>query len=82
MVMTTQLEKISLSLPSDVVKFADELAKEWNISRSKVVSSCLLDMATKRLHEQMAEGYRVMAEEHRKFASEATNLAHEVLPEW
>jgi metal-responsive CopG/Arc/MetJ family transcriptional regulator len=80
--MTTRVEKISLSLPSDAVKFADELAKEWKMSRSKVVSSCLLDMATKRLHEQMAEGYKAMAKENRKFANEAINLAHEVLPEW
>ena len=80
--MTTQLERITLSLPRDAVQFADNLAKETNTSRSKVVSSCLREMAEKRLREQMAEGYKTMAEEHRQFAGEAINLAHEVLPDW
>jgi len=80
--MTTQVEKVSLSLLPDAVRFADELAKEWQMSRSKVVSSCLLEMATKRLHEQMAEGYKAMSKENLQFANEAVNLAHEVLPEW
>jgi len=80
--MATQVEKISLSLPSNAVKFADELAKEWKISRSKVVSECLLGMANQRLHEQMAEGYRVMSKENQQFANEAIDLAHEILPDW
>lgn len=30
----------------------------------------------------MAEGYKVMAEENRKFAEMASLIAHEVLPDW
>jgi len=30
----------------------------------------------------MEDGYRVMAEENRRFASDALALAHEVLPDW
>jgi metal-responsive CopG/Arc/MetJ family transcriptional regulator len=80
--MTTQTEKITISLPRDLIQLADELAKEKRVSRSKVVSSCLRELADKRLHRQMEEGYKAMAEENQRFAEQALNLANEVLPEW
>ena len=80
--MTTQLGRITLSLPSDAIKFADEIAREKRTSRSKVISSYLRELADKRLLEQMEEGYKALAKENRQFANEAINIAHEVLPEW
>ena len=47
--MTTQLGRITLSLPSDAIKFADEIAREKRTSRSKVISSYLRELADKRL---------------------------------
>jgi metal-responsive CopG/Arc/MetJ family transcriptional regulator len=82
MVMVTQVEKVTISLPRNLIRFADEVASERKVSRSKVVSSCLQEFADRRLREQMEEGYKAMAEEHRQFANMAINLAHEVLPEW
>jgi len=32
--------------------------------------------------EEMAEGYKAMAEEHKQFADMAAEIAHEVIPEW
>lgn len=32
--------------------------------------------------EEMADGYQVLAEEHKEFAAMATEIAHEVIPEW
>jgi len=80
--MTTKLERITLSLPSDAIKFADEIAREKRTSRSKVISSYLRELADKRLLEQMEEGYKALAKENRHFANEAITIAHEVLPEW
>jgi len=80
--MVTKVKKITLSLSRDAIQFADELAKERRESRSKVISSCLSELAKKRLQEQMAEGYRAMATENKEFASVAVDLAHEILPEW
>ena len=80
--MTTQLQRITLSLPSDAIKFADEIARERRTSRSKVISSYLRELADKRLLEQMEEGYKALAKENRQFANEAINIAHEVLPKW
>ena len=80
--MTAQVEKVTVSVPRDLLAFADMLAKETKTSRSKVFSSCLREYARKRFAEQMAEGYEAMAEENRRFASVAMNLATEILPEW
>ena len=80
--MTTQVVNVTVSLPRDLVRFADELVKETKTNRSRVISACLRELADKRLREQMEEGYKAMAEEHRRFTAVAMNLAHEVLPEW
>ena len=57
----------------------DEVAHEKKISRSRVISLCLQDLAERRLHQKMEEGYRVMAKENLKFARQTVDLAHEVL---
>jgi len=59
-----------------------EIAKERKVSRSKVVSSCLRELAKRQFEAEMEEGYKAMAEEHLEFAKLAMGVAHEVLPEW
>jgi metal-responsive CopG/Arc/MetJ family transcriptional regulator len=79
--MASQAEKVTISLPQELVRIADEIARERRTSRSKVVSSCLRELADRRLREQMEEGYKAMAKENRRFARVAGNLAEEVLQE-
>jgi len=78
----SQVAKLTISVPRDLISFADEVAKERRISRSKVISSCLQEFAEQRRLAELEEGYKVMAEEHRQFAAVALTLAHEVVPEW
>jgi len=59
--MTTQVVKVTVSVPKDLVKMADKVAKERKTSRSKVVSSCLQELAKKRFEAELEEGYRAMA---------------------
>jgi len=80
--MTSQVAKLTISLPRDLILFADELASEMQVSRSKVISSCLRELADKRLREQMEEGYKAMAGENQQFAGVAMDLVSEILPEW
>ena len=80
--MGTQAGKMTVSLPRHLILFTDQMAKQLSVSRSKVVSTCLQELAVRRLREEMEEGYRVMAEEHAKFAEMASAIAHEVIPEW
>jgi metal-responsive CopG/Arc/MetJ family transcriptional regulator len=74
--------KLTVSLPQELIILADKIALEKKISRSKVVASCLQDLAEKHRTEEMAEGYLAMAEEQRQFTAMASKIAHEVLPEW
>jgi len=80
--MATQVEKVTISLPRNLILFADQVASERKASRSKVISSCLQEFADKRLREQMEEGYKAMAKENQQLANLAAELASEVLPAW
>ena len=74
--------KLTVSLPRELILLADQIAREKKISRSKVVSACLQDLAEKRRVAEMAEGYKAIAREQRQFAAMTSKIAHEVLPEW
>ena len=78
----SQLVRLTISLPRNVISFADKVADERKISRSRVISACLQEFAEQRKLAELEEGYKVMAEEHRQFAVVALALAHEVVPEW
>jgi metal-responsive CopG/Arc/MetJ family transcriptional regulator len=74
--------KLTVSLPQELILVADRIAKEKNISRSKVISDCLRDLAEKQKTAEMAEGYLKMAGEQKHFADMASRVTPEVLPEW
>lgn len=74
--------KLTISLPEELISFADGIARARKISRSKVFSSCLREMAEKHRAAEMAEGYKAMAEEQKQFATMAVEIEHEVIPEW
>ena len=74
--------KLTISIPKELISLADQIAKEKNVSRSKVVSSCLQDLAEKHRVAEMAEGYKAMAKEQKQLAAMASKIEHEVLPEW
>jgi len=76
--MTTQVAKLTISLPKSLVSLADEVASEENISRSRVVSNCLRELAQKRKMQLMEEGYKVMAKENSDFAKLAFGLQSKV----
>ena len=74
--------KLTVTLPKDLISLADRVAKERKTSRSKVVSSCLQDLAEKQRIAAMAEGYSAMAKEQKQFAAMTMKIEHEVLPRW
>ncbi len=75
----SQVARLTISLPRDMIAFADKVANERKISRSKVVSNCLREFAQKRKVQQMEEGYKAMAEENRKLAKMAFELQRKVV---
>ncbi len=74
--------KLTISLPEELIAFADEIARQRKISRSKVFSSCLRELVEKNRVAQMAEGYKAMAKEQKQLADMASKIEHEVIPEW
>lgn len=74
--------KLTVSLPEELILFADRIAREKKISRSKVLSSCLRELAERHKVQEMAEGYKVMAKEQKELAAMVSETEHEVLPEW
>jgi metal-responsive CopG/Arc/MetJ family transcriptional regulator len=75
-------KKLTITLPGELVSVADRLAKERKMSRSKVISICLQDLAEKQKAKEMAEGYISLAKEQKEFADLASGIASETLPEW
>ncbi len=68
------MRKITISLPQDLVEFADRTAQQAELSRSQVISQALAE-AKARIESRLAEeGYRYYAREAVEFA-EASALA-------
>jgi len=74
--------KLTISLPRELISFADEIAREKKISRSKVLSSCLQELAERHKAAEMEEGYKAIAKEQKHLAAVASEIEHEVIPEW
>ena len=74
--------KLTVSLPEELIAFADEVASKKKISRSKVISASLRMTADNLKVAEMAEGYQAMAQENKQLADLASEIEHEVIPEW
>ena len=71
--------KITISLPKELLDFADHLAIEQSTSRSGVFARLLEKEEAARVQALMAKGYREMGEENRQEAEEALNLTNAVV---
>ncbi len=80
--MVMKVTKLTISLPKNLIALTDEIAKERKVSRSKVVSSCLQELAEKRLRAEMEGGYKAMAKEQRQLTKMSFELQRRVVPEW
>lgn len=74
--------KLTISLPEELILFTDEFAKKKKISRSKVISLWLKELAEKQRIAEMAEGYKFIAEEQKQFTTIASGTELEVIPDW
>ncbi|MCH8109450.1 MAG: CopG family transcriptional regulator [Chloroflexi bacterium] len=71
--------KITISLPKELLDFADHLAIEQSTSRSGVFARLLEKEEEARVQALMAKGYSEMGEENRQEAEEALNLTNAVV---
>lgn len=61
-------EKVTVSLPRELVRYADKKAAESGKSRSQLVAEALAEKKAREEEELAAEGYRFYASESRDFA--------------
>jgi metal-responsive CopG/Arc/MetJ family transcriptional regulator len=80
--MVTKMVRITANVPRHIAERADEIAATRKLSRSKLVSECLLMMIEERERELLIEGYKAMAKKHEEFAKLTNYAAREALPEW
>lgn len=60
--------KLTLSLDQDLVEKLDKMSRQKKKPRSQVVQEALRSWQRTELHEQLAKGYRAMADEDRETA--------------
>ena len=75
----TVVRKITVSLPEDLVEFADQQAARLNISRSRWIANALERTRTEKEELLAAEGYLFYAEEASAFAEASASATAEAL---
>jgi metal-responsive CopG/Arc/MetJ family transcriptional regulator len=78
---TLTMRKITISLPQDLVEFADRAARQADLSRSQVISQALAEAQARNEQRLAEEGYRFYASESAEFAqASALAVAEAIVP--
>jgi metal-responsive CopG/Arc/MetJ family transcriptional regulator len=75
----SSVHKITISLPVDLIEFADRQATRLGISRSRFIAYALSQIKAVEEESLAAEGYRFYAPEAIEFATASANAVSEVL---
>ena len=73
------MRKITISLPQNLVEFADHAAHQADISRSQVISQALAEAQARNERRLAEEGYRFYARESAEFAEASALLVAEAM---
>ena len=76
---TVSVRKITISLPVDLVDFADHEAARLRISRSRLIARVLSEIKATEEKRLAAEGYRFYAQEAKEFAEASVGAVVEAL---
>ncbi len=77
--MATETVRVIANVPKHIAEQANEIAHTRKLSRSKLITECLMEMIQQRQNDLLAEGYKAMAEKHKEFAKLAENVYQEVV---
>lgn len=73
------VRKVTISLPDNLVEFADREAIRLSTSRSQVIARALSQIQAEHEERLAAEGYRFYAQEAREFARASATAVAEAL---
>ena len=76
---STLVRKITISLPSNLVEFADREAVRLSISRSWVIAQALSEIKAEEEERLAAEGYQFYVQEASEFAAASAAAIAEAL---
>ncbi len=76
---TLDLEKVTLSLPKELVRYADRRAAELSTSRSQVIGDAVADRRAREEEDLAREGYAFYARESEEFAAGSMTAVAEAL---
>jgi len=75
----TLVRKITISLPDNLVEYADREAARLSISRSRVIAQALSGIKAEEEERLAAEGYRFYAQEASQFSEASAAAVAEAL---
>ena len=76
---TARVRKVTISLPVDLVDFADHKAARLNISRSRLIAVVLSENRAAEEERLAVEGYRFYAQEANEFAETSVGAVAEAM---
>ncbi|MBC8448296.1 MAG: hypothetical protein H8D78_11140 [Chloroflexi bacterium] len=71
--------KVTVSLPQELIEFADTVASTLQTSRSQVIAEAIAAQKERQEAQLAAEGYRFYAQESSEFAAASLQAISEVL---
>jgi metal-responsive CopG/Arc/MetJ family transcriptional regulator len=74
-----RLRKVTLSLPPDLVSFADQVAESRGTNRSRVIADFIAEYQAQQRDALAAAGYRFYAAEAEQFAAAILSATVEAL---
>ncbi|MGB9620204.1 MAG: ribbon-helix-helix protein, CopG family [Armatimonadota bacterium] len=77
--LNAPVRKITISLPAELVEFADRMAGQSRLSRSQVISRALAQIRAGEEERLAAEGYRFYAQEAEEFAAASSRAVAEAV---
>lgn len=77
--LTPSVSKVTISLPPNLLEFADRQAARLRLSRSEIISRALAQAKAAEEERLAAEGYRFYSQEASEFAEASARSFVEVL---
>ena len=80
--VTQATTRFTIYTRPELIELAGQIARENNISRSRVVTQCLEELARRRKEDLMAKCYQDMANEHSDFAQKSVDVIQKIASSW
>ncbi len=74
-----QTRKVTVSMPEEILVFADRMAEALGLSRSGFIAATLDEARARELERLAAEGYQYFSAEAREFAAASESAVAEAM---